>query len=84
MGKHSRRRLAQIEGANLMSAEHDIKAALLIGRAQGDAAIGKGPAELDRAIAEAQPAALVDAPHNRPGAVVKRLDLFRKTPSLGR
>jgi len=74
----SRRHLVQIQGADLMSAEHDIEAALLIGRAQRNAMMGKGAAELERAVAEAQPAALVDAPHDRCGAVVKRLDRLGK------
>src|SRR5258707_11370669 len=64
----SRRHLVQIQGADLMSAEHDIEAALLIGRAQRNAMMGKGAAELERAVAEAQPAAPADAPHDRCGA----------------
>ena len=74
----SRRRLAQIEGADLMSAEQDIEAAILVGWMQRNAMMGEGAAELERAVAEAQPAVLVDAPHDRPGAVVKRLDRLGK------
>src|SRR5437868_15393951 len=64
----SRRRLAQIEGADLTSAEQDIEAAILVGWMQRNAVMGEGAAELERAVAEAQPAVLVDAPHDRPGA----------------
>jgi hypothetical protein len=35
-----------------LSAEQDIEAALLIARAQRNAMIGKGAAELERAVAE--------------------------------
>ena len=52
--------------------------ALLIGRAQRDAAVAEGPAELDRPVAEAQPAARVDPAHDSPGTVVKLLDLLRQ------
>ena len=80
----SRRRLAQIEGADLMSAEQDIEAAILVGWMQRNAMMGEGAAELERAVAEAQPAVLVDAPHDRPGAVVKRLDRRGKGTRAGR
>jgi hypothetical protein len=36
-----------------MSAEHDIEAAILVGRTQCDTAVAEGSAELDRAVAEA-------------------------------
>jgi hypothetical protein len=39
---------------------------------------GERPAELDRAIAKAQPAAFVDPGCDRTGPVVKGLDLSRK------
>jgi hypothetical protein len=46
----SRCRRAQIERSDLVGAEHDIEAAILVGRTQRDAAVGKRPAELDHAI----------------------------------
>src|SRR6266436_10366688 len=52
----SRCRLAQIEHADLVGAEQHIEAAILVGRAQRDAAVAEGSAELDRPVAEAQPA----------------------------
>ena len=80
LGSGSRRRLAQIEGADLMSAEQDVETAILVGRTQRDATLGKGPAEFERTVAEAQPAVRVDAAHDRPGTVVKRFDRLRKAP----
>ena len=50
-----------------MSAEQHVEAAILVGRAQRDAMMGKGAAELERAVAEAHPAVLVDPAHDRPG-----------------
>src|SRR5271163_3193283 len=76
----SRRRLAQIQGADRLSAEQDIEAAILVGRPQRDPTAGEGPAELDRAVAQAQPAVRIDPAHDRLGTVVERLDLFRKRP----
>jgi NitT/TauT family transport system permease protein len=59
-----------------MSVEQDIDAALRIGRAQRNAMMGKGAAELERAVVEAQPAVLVDAPHDRCWAMQRRWSRF--------
>src|SRR5438105_14630281 len=45
------RRLAQIEGADLTSAEQDIEAAILVGWMQRNAMMGEGEAERERAAA---------------------------------
>src|SRR6266436_608304 len=83
MVSRSRCRGTQVERANLMSAEHHIEAAMLVGRTPCDTAVAEGPADLEWPIAEAQPAVAVDPAHDRLGAVVKRLDLPGKAAMAG-
>jgi hypothetical protein len=52
----SPRRLAQIKHADLVGAEHNVKAAIHCGWLHGDASVSEGFAELDRTVAKAQPA----------------------------
>ena len=84
MVSRSRRRLAQIERADPVGAEHDIEAAILVGRTQCNTVIAEGAGELDRAVAEAQPAVAVDPPDDRPGAIVERPIFSGKPRPLGR
>jgi hypothetical protein len=84
MVSRSRCRLAQIERADLVGAEDDIEAAILVGRTQCNTVIAEGAAELERAVAEAQPAVTVDPPDDRPGAIVDGAIFSGKPRPLGR
>jgi hypothetical protein len=68
----SRSRLAQIAGTDVVSAEQDGEAAMLV-----------SPAGLDRPVAEAHPAVGLDTAHDRPRTVVKRRDPTADSQSSG-
>jgi len=61
-----------------MSAEQHVEATVLVSRTQRNPTMAEGSADLDRPVAEAQPAALVNPAHHRPRAIIKRLGLLRK------
>src|SRR6516162_7710420 len=77
----SRRRRAQVERADLVGAEHDVKAAIRCCWLHGHTTVREGLAELDWTIAKAQPAAAVDPAEDRTGTIVKGLDRLRKAAS---
>ena len=72
----SRCRLAQVERADLVGAEHDVKAAIRGRWLHGHTAVREGLAELDWTVAKAQPTATVNPADDRPGTVVKRLEFL--------
>ena len=74
-----RRCLAEIEDGDLVAAEEYVEAAVLGRRAQPDLAADEGAAELERTIAEAQPAVRINPTQDRAGAVIDRLEASRES-----